>query len=126
MNPTDYSEYLLAAKKFFAWFLPSTFGVATKMAYESRLKKLSKKYIFTALLMSCFVGWLCDMLCTYYALITFRGPIIALGALTAESAISFFFQNDKGILKAILVRLFNIKIEDPKDTKNNGGSDDNT
>jgi len=116
--PDNAEELILAIKKFLAWFLPSSFGVATKLAYESRLNKLSKQRIFTTLLMSCFVGWVCDMICSYYGLITFRGPIVALGALAAESFISFFFQNDKSIIKGVIARVFNFKVEDDKKENN--------
>lgn len=124
-TPDGTEEIIFTIKKFFAWFLPSSFGVATKLAYESRLKNLSKKYIFTALIMSCFVGYLCDIGCTYYGLITFRGPIVALGALVSESLISFFFQNDKSIIKGIVARIFGFKIETDNNNKNVKDGDNN-
>ena len=118
----DYSDLLIQVKKFLTWFLPSTLGVATKLAFDSRLKKLSLSHIFTSVIMSCFVGYVCDVGCTHYGIIDFRGVLVAIGALVAESLIGFFFRNDRKIINNFILRVFNINItpekNDTSSTKN--------
>lgn len=119
MEMQEHTELVIQLKKFLAWFLPSTLGVATKLAFDSRVKKLSVAHITTSIIMSCFIGYICDVACTHYGIIDFRGAIVALGALAAESLIGFFFRNDKKIITGFIVRIFNINITPNKDDKPN-------
>lgn len=97
-------------KHFLAWFLPSLLGVATKLAYESRLKKLTKLSIITSLIMACFVGYVCDKLCTKYGLNDFRGVIVSLGALASESIVHYLFSNTPNIIIVVVKRITNIDL----------------
>lgn len=119
MDTQSYNDLILFFKKFLAWFLPSSLGVATKLAYESRAKQLKRSHVMASIIMACFVGYICDSLCTSYGLTTLRGMIVALGALASESFIQFFFKNDTNIIKAAIFRLFNINVDKPTENNTN-------
>lgn len=105
-----YEELESSAKYFLAWFLPALLGVATKLAYESRLKKISSSRIITSLIMACFVGYMCDKMCTRYGLSDFRGIIVSIGALASESIIQYILTNMPRFLTATAKRIFNIDL----------------
>lgn len=110
-------------KRVLAWFLPSFLGVATKLAFESRLKKITQVRVLTSLIMACFVGYICDKLCTKYDLSDMRGVVVAIGALASESIVQYTLINSNRIFKAIVKRIFNIELKDtPKDEVENDSS----
>lgn len=123
MNFNEHSDIAVAVKKFLTWFLPSALGVSVKLAYESRLKKLTSGHVLTSIIFACFIGWICDIACTKFNIIDFRGVIVAIGALASESLIQFYFRNDQNIIKVVILRIFNVKIEDKKDKKDNENGD---
>lgn len=117
LSATEYKILLAEIKNFCSWFLPSFFGAAVKIAYELRVNKVSWSLILTSLVIASFVGWVADAVCGYYELVKFRGVIIAVSAMGSDSLLKFFFKNDENIFKAVLFRVFNIKIESKDDGK---------
>lgn len=55
-NPQD-NPIWIEVRRALAWLLPSVLGVATKLAYESRLKKVTQLRVITSIIMACFVGY---------------------------------------------------------------------
>lgn len=107
-------DTLIVIKRFLAWFLPSTLGVAAKLAFQSAIQKLSWKRILTGLIMACFAGYIADAICTKYSIIDLRGVVVAIAALGSESLIAFIFKYDTRIIKAFILRVLNINLDKPK------------
>lgn len=101
---------LVAIKSCLAWLLPSILGVATKLAYENKTKKITRARIVTSFVMAVFVGYLFDILCTAYKWDSLRGVIVSIGALSSETLVQYTLENvNRKNIGAALKRLFNIK-----------------
>lgn len=105
-------QYYEDIKTFFAWFLPAFLGVATKLAYESSVKKITKARVLTSFVMACFVGYIFDSLCTKYGLSESRGIIVSIGALTSESIIQYVLAHAPKLISVIIKKLGSIEISD--------------
>jgi ABC-type transporter Mla maintaining outer membrane lipid asymmetry permease subunit MlaE len=102
--------FILAIKKILAWLLPSVLGVSTKLAYESRKKRVHRSRIVTSFIMAVFVGYMCDIICTHYGWADLRGVIVAIGALSSETLVQYTLENvSRTNITAALKRLFNLK-----------------
>lgn len=101
---------ILSVKKLFAWLLPSVLGVSTKLAYESRTKKITVFRVLTSFIMAVFIGYMCDKICTHYGWYDLRGIIVSIGALSSEAIVQYVLQKvNKQNITAALKRFFNIK-----------------
>lgn len=113
-------DLIVRIKEIFAWLLPSSLGVATKLAYDSRVKKLTRKEVITSLIFACFIAYIVDTICTKLGYVEWRGVLVAISALASESAVGWILKNVGTGLTAWLKRAFNV------DLKNNDNGNTNT
>lgn len=100
------------------WILAVLFGAGTRLAWRSRVKKLTSGYILGVIIMACFAGFITDKACTYYNVIQLRGAFVAIAALLSEGLIGWLFANDSKIWSDIFQLLLS-KAGKPKNENDN-------
>lgn len=109
-------EILLAElKRFLSWAFPSFLGVSAKLAFESRLKRVTRARVITSIILACFVGYLTDKVCTHYQMDSWRGILVALGALASESIVQYLMTNTAGTVGELVRKLLNLDRKKPQD-----------
>jgi hypothetical protein len=98
-------EFILWLKKTLSWVIPSLFGFATELAYESSKKPVNWKMALSSAIMACFVGWLADGFLTAKGVIDSRGYIVAACALVSRNLIGYFLKNYRSFFKNALTTL---------------------
>lgn len=132
-NPTLVQQHMdavvVSVKQLLAWILPSCFAVATKLAYESREKKISRARVFTSTVIAIFVGYCFDKLCTHWKWDDLRGFIVAISALTSETIVQYILGNTNKGLNALIRKFTGIDMAKepeipvtPKKEDNDGNS----
>lgn len=121
----DYQDYVAEIKKLLAWLLPTVLGVATKLAYESRLKKLTKAHVLTSLVLACFAGYISDKLCVKYELNDLRGCIVALAALASDTIVQYLILNSNKGVGAVIKKMTGLDTKNPEDKKEDKNDSNN-
>lgn len=113
------AETIIIIKDILSWVLPSTLGVATKLAFESNTKKITFKRIITSLIIGFFVGYAINALADKYNLIKTRGIAIAFGAVLSEHILVYLFKNAPTIIKNVFSKTTLLNDNDKKEGDNN-------
>lgn len=101
---------------FLAWFAPSVLGIATKLAYSWMNKEhVSWRNICASLIIAIFVGYNCNILCSYYNLVALKGSICSLCGLASATIVRYIIKNAGEGLHALIKRVFNLNFKNKDD-----------
>lgn len=105
---TFWHELEIAFSKALGWLVWVTIGVAAKLAFESRIKKLSWKEIAAIVVISVFVGYLANLICKKTGYEDWGGIIVPVSTLLGQSIVNFVLTNWEKWIDKLLPPIFRI------------------
>jgi small-conductance mechanosensitive channel len=98
------------------WIFQVVIGVAAKLAFDSRKRKITTKYVITSFIIACFVGYITDKVWTAQGWEDTRGVAVAIMALLSETVVKYANDNLPSILNALIKKRLDVEVKDkPKE-----------
>lgn len=80
------------------FILQISLGVGAKIAFESKKRSITIKYVLSSFIIACFVGYVTDRFCTKQGWENVRGIAVPVMALISESFVKYLYENGPGFI----------------------------
>jgi hypothetical protein len=94
-----WQELNVALTKALGWLIWVTIGVAAKLAFESRTKKLSWREIIVIVVISVFSGYIANAVCNKTGYRDWSGVVVPISTLLGQSLMNWVMVNWKNYLE---------------------------
>lgn len=94
-HSTFWQEVEIAFTKALGWIVWVTIGVAAKLAFESRSRKLSWREVMIIVVISVFSGYIANNICEHTGYKDWSGVVVPIATLLGQSLMNWLMTNWK-------------------------------